>query len=91
MRRTIEARIIREFRRAYHQFSARVPDRESTVEWLSLMQHHGAPTRLLDFTYSVYVAAYFAVEDADSDSVRRFLKTSQNWWLRTRPTELFNS
>lgn len=33
------------------------------------MQHHGAPTRLLDFTYSVYVAAYFAVEEADSDCV----------------------
>src|SRR5262245_32107305 len=60
MRKTIEGRILREFRRAYHQFSARVPGKESTVEWLSIMQHHGAPTRLLDFTYSVYVAAYFA-------------------------------
>lgn len=71
MRRTIEGRIIREFRRAYHQFSARVPDSRSIVEWLSIMQHHGAPTRLLDFTYSVYVGAYFAVEEADggSDSV----------------------
>jgi len=69
MRRTIEGRIIREFRRAYHQFSAGVPDRESTVEWLALMQHHGAPTRLLDFTYSVYVAAYFALEEAEDDSV----------------------
>ena len=69
MRRTIEGRITREFRRAYHQFAPRVPDLESIVEWLSIMQHHGAPTRLLDFTYSVYVAAYFAVEEADSDSV----------------------
>jgi len=69
MRRTIEGRIIREFRRAYHQFSPRVPDKESIVEWLSIMQHHGAPTRLLDFSYSVYVAAYFALEDAQSDCV----------------------
>jgi hypothetical protein len=68
-RRTIEDRIIREFRRAYHQFAHHVPDRLAIVEWLSIMQHHGAPTRLLDFTYSMYVAAYFAVEEADGDSV----------------------
>lgn len=34
--------------------------RGDLVAWLTLMQHHYAPTRLLDWTYSPWVAAYHA-------------------------------
>jgi hypothetical protein len=63
----VEKELLREFKRAYQQYSSHVPSDSCTLEWLSLMRHHGAPTRLLDFSYSIYVAAYFALEDAEND------------------------
>ncbi len=94
----IESELFREFRRAYHQYANHIPDASSCLEWMSLMQHHGAPTRLLDFTYSIYVAAYFALESAEGDaavwafngpwalgeSIERFHSAAKPNWERLR-------
>jgi hypothetical protein len=37
------------------------------LEWWALMQHYGAPTRLLDWTESAYVAAFFALDTTQGD------------------------
>jgi len=63
-----ERRIVRIFKRKAHQFLAQPPAPNDDFQWLALMQHHGAPTRLLDFTWSPYVAAFFALERATGDA-----------------------
>ncbi len=38
------------------------------LQWFSMMQHFGAPSRLMDFTKSPYIAAYFAFEQASPNA-----------------------
>jgi len=64
-----EQRILRIFKRKARNYIQNIPEDDSDFEWLALMEHHGAPTRLLDFTWSPYVAAFFALESATDDAV----------------------
>jgi hypothetical protein len=63
----IENGLLRRFKREAHLYVAREPDEDDTIGWLALMRHHGAPTRLHDWTYSFFVAVYFALNRADAD------------------------
>jgi len=57
-----EDRLLRHFKRNFHRYSSYLPSDSDKAEWLALMQHHGAPTRLMDWTYSFHIALFFAVE-----------------------------
>ncbi len=63
----IERGLLRRFKREAHLYLTQEPAQDDTIGWLALMRHHGAPTRLLDWTYSFFVATYFAIDRAEPD------------------------
>lgn len=69
--RNRENNLIREFRSRINLYEKIEFRDDDQIGCCSLMQHYGAPTRLIDFTSSLYVALFFAVEDIEhkDDSV----------------------
>ncbi len=62
LHRHIESAFLAEFQRGARNYLSSDDTPHHIIEWLALMQHHGAPTRLLDFSRSPYIAAFFAFE-----------------------------
>jgi len=80
----LEAGLVRKFQRHGHLYDTIAPKMSSIMEWLALMQHYGAPTRLLDFTYSFWVAVFMACEKQGKEDAAAVWAVDWKWLKKRR-------
>ena len=98
-----EKRLLKEFKWKYPLYERSYPEGHDLVEWLAIMQHYSAPTRLLDISNSLFIATYFALADNASNdcaiwainkiaiSHRLFDKYSAINGVNTVPSEILDA
>jgi hypothetical protein len=78
------------FQQQAHQYVAELPSSDDLGSWFALMQHHGAPTELLDWTKSSYVALYFAFEEEPPENGCALWAINLDW-LEQKAHELLST
>lgn len=79
--------LFREFKRLSVPYLTVIP--KNPWEWLTLAQHHGVPTRLLDWTINPLAALWFAVENPNTKQNKQNSK-GVVWMFSPNDSEIIN-
>src|SRR5262245_3155755 len=90
-RRLYEIWMLADFKREALNHLGHVPEPTNLLEWMAIGRHYGMPSRLVDFTYSFFVAAYFALslraKDQHACIVALNLRRMKKNWERKLASE----
>ena len=87
-RKIVGEQLLAHFRRLAPSYLRNLPPDNDLASWLSLMQHYGGPTRLLDWTECPFVAMYFALRNEPRKENDSAVWAIDLGWLERKAQEI---
>ncbi len=77
-----EHKLTRQFQRIAPMHLTQPPGEQNWIEWLALLRHYGGPSRLLDWTYSFFIALFQALEKVEDGNDCAIWALDVDWWKK---------